>query len=261
MPCEVHYECSGAPDAPVIVLAGSLGTDLSMWDPQARALSTRFRVVRYDTRGHGASPAPPGPYAIADLGADLLALMDRLEIGRAALCGLSIGGMTAMWVAAHAPTRVERLALCCTSARFAPEASETYRSRAATVREQGGVEPIADAVLARWFTPAFAQANPDVIQRIRGALCSTSPEGYAGCCEALAALDLRAELARIVAPTLVLAGENDPATPPAHGRVIAEAIRGARLNTISHAAHLATVERAELVTALILGFMDPNEKE
>ena len=116
-------------------------------------------------------------------------------------------------------------------------------------------------MLARWFTPAFAQANPEVIERIRGVLCSTSPEGYAGCCEALAALDLRAELAQIVAPTLVLAGEDDPATPPAHGRVIAEAIRCARLNTISHAAHLATVERAELATALILGFMDPNEKE
>jgi 3-oxoadipate enol-lactonase len=260
VPCEVNFELSGAPDAPVVVLAGSLGTDLSMWDPQARALGNRFRVLRYDLRGHGASPIPPGPYGIADLGGDLLALMDRLEIERAALCGMSIGGMTAIWVAAHAPARVERLTLCCTSARFAPEACETYRSRAATVREQG-IEPIADSVLARWFTPAFAHANPELMQQMRGVLCSVSPEGYAACCEALAALDLRAELAQIVAPTLVLAGEEDPATPPAHGRVIAEAIHGARMTTVSNAAHLASIERAELVTAVILGFMDPNEKE
>src|SRR5262249_22934981 len=159
----------------------------------------------YDLRGHGSSQAPPGPYAIADLGEDLLALMDRLEIERAALCGVSIGAMTSIWVAAHAPERVRPLVLCCTAARFRPEAAELYRARAAPVREHT-VDAVADGALERWFTPTFREAQPDLMAHIRLGLTETSPEGYASCCEALAALDLHPVLGSISAPTLVIAG-------------------------------------------------------
>ena len=188
----------------------------------------------------------------------MIELLDRLEIERASLCGLSIGGMTSMWAAAHAPERVERLVLCCTSALLGPP--ESWHERAATVREQG-VGTIADAVLARWFTPGFATAHPAVIERMRGILSATSREGYAGCCEAIAAMDLRGDLPSITVPTLVIAGAEDPATPPEHGRLIAESIPGARFEVVSNAAHLASIERAELITTMILRFLSASEEE
>lgn len=256
--CALHHVLDGPSGAPVLVLTGSLGTNLSMWDPQARALAHRFRVLRVDIRGHGRSPVPPGPYTLAELGGDLVALLDRLQIERANLCGLSIGAMISLWVAAHAPGRVDRLIACCTSARFAPEAAAAYRERAARVRAEG-LEPIADGVLARWFTPAFAAHQPQTVAALRAGLVATPPEGYAGCCEALADLDLHPALPAVQAPTLVLAGEEDQATPPEHGRAIAEAIPGAELKLVPGAAHLASVERAELVCALILRFLDQEE--
>ncbi len=260
MPCDVHHELRGPERAPLLLLAGSLGTDMSMWDPQVEALGDRFRLLRYDLRGHGSSPAPAGPYSIADLGGDLLALLDRIRIERANICGLSIGAMAAMWVAAHTPERVQRLVLCCTSARFDDEVRATYRERAALAR-RGGLEPIADAVLSRWFTPSFMKTQPQAVERMRRVLIATSREGYAGCCEALAAMDLRSDLRSITAPTLVIAGQDDPATPPAHGKLIAENIAGARLSIVPHAAHLANIERAELLTALLMRFVDRNETE
>jgi 3-oxoadipate enol-lactonase len=252
MAVEVHHELSGPVDAPVLVLSGSLGTDMTMWDPQVGPLSARFRLLRYDQRGHGRSPVPPGPYSIAELGEDLLALLDRLEIERASLCGLSIGGMTAMWVAARAPERVRRLALLCTSAQLGPESM--WHERAETVRTQG-LEAIAQAGLERWFTEGFRREQPETVARLRASLCATPPEGYAGCCEAIAEMDLRGDLPSIAAPTLVIAGAEDPATPPAHGRLIAEAIPGAKFELVSPAAHLANLERAERVTELIVPFL------
>jgi 3-oxoadipate enol-lactonase len=257
---EVSYDLLGPEQAPVVVLSCSLGTDRSMWNPQIPALSERFRVLRYDLRGHGSSPAPPGPYAISDLGEDLLALLDELEIERATLCGVSIGAMTSIWAGAHAPDRVRRLVLCCTSARFSPEAADVYRARARTVREHG-VDVVADGALERWFTPGFREANPDLMSQIRRGLTSTSSEGYAGCCDALAAMDLRRDLGAINAPALVIAATDDPATPPEHGRLIADGIRGARFELIAGAAHLASIEKAEQVTQLILGFIDADEEE
>jgi 3-oxoadipate enol-lactonase len=226
-----------------------------MWDPQTPALAGSHRVGRYDQRGHGQSPATPGPYAISDLGDDLLALMDRLEIERASLCGVSIGAMTSIWVAANAPERVQRLVLCCTSARFGPEAADIYRARASTVREHT-VDAVADGALERWFTPGFREAQLELMAHIRKGLTDTSSEGYAGCCEALAALDLHPLLGSISAPTLVIAGSEDPATPPDHGRAIAGGVAGARFELIGGAAHLANIEKAELVTPLIAGFID-----
>ncbi|MBV9336312.1 MAG: 3-oxoadipate enol-lactonase [Solirubrobacterales bacterium] len=253
---ELNYELGGRDGAPVIAFTGSLGTDLTMWQPQSDRLGERFRTLRYDIRGHGASEVPPGPYSMDDLGSDLIALLDRLGVERASLCGLSIGGMIGMWVATHAPERVERLVLCCTSAQLGPP--ETWTERAAAVRA-GGVEAVADAVLARWFTSGFAAAEPAVIERMRRILTATPAEGYAGCCEAIAEMDLTRELPAITAPTLVVAGEEDPATPPEHGRRIAELIPAARFEAVSPAAHLATVERPDLTTAMILRFLSDEE--
>jgi 3-oxoadipate enol-lactonase len=248
---DVHHELTGPPEAPVVALSCSLGTDLTMWDPQMPALTERFRVLRYDIRGHGASPAPAGPYSIAELGGDLLALLDRLGLARVHLCGLSIGGMTGMWAAAHAPERIERLVLCCTTSFFDMEA--TYRERAAIARASG-LDALADAALERWFTAGFREANPDVIATIRANLVAVQPEGYAGCCEALATLDLREDLGAIRSPTLVIAAEHDPATPPDHGRRIADGIAGARYELVV-AAHLANIETADRVTDLIVGHL------
>jgi 3-oxoadipate enol-lactonase len=249
---ELNHEAGGRPDGPAIVFTGSLGTDLTMWKTQSDRLGERFRTIRYDIRGHGASSVPDGPYSIADLGSDLVALLDRVGIERASLCGLSIGGMISMWVAAHHPERVERLVLCCTSALLGPP--EGWHQRAATVRAEG-VEAIAEAVLERWFTPGFAGAHPALLEDMRARLVATPAEGYAGCCEAIAAMDLTGDLGAISAPTLVLSGADDPATPPVHGRRIAELIGGARFEVVSPAAHLATVERPDLTTAMILRFL------
>jgi 3-oxoadipate enol-lactonase len=253
---ELNYEWGPRPprpeDAPAIVFTGSLGTDLTMWQTQAERLGEHFRTLRYDIRGHGASPVPDPPYSISDLGSDLVALLDRLGIERASLCGLSIGGMLSMWVAAHHPERVERLVLCCTSAQLGPP--EAWYERVAAVRA-GGIESIADAVLARWFTPDFASKHPELIAQMRARLIATPREGYIGCCEAIAAMDLTGDLPQVTAPTLVLAGEQDLATPPEHGRRIAELIPGARFQTISPAAHIAAVERPDLTTAIILRFL------
>jgi 3-oxoadipate enol-lactonase len=249
---DLNYELAGRDGAPAIAFTGSLGTDLTMWRTQADRLGRRFHTLRYDIRGHGRSEVPPAPYSIADLGTDLIALLDRLGIERASLCGLSIGGMISMWVAAHHPERVERLVLCCTSAQLGPP--ENWHARVAAVKA-GGIESIAEAVLERWFTPAFASKHPNVIAQMRAQLIATPPEGYIGCCEAIAAMDLTGDLPSILAPTLVIAAEQDLATPPDHGRRIAELIPGARFETVSPGAHIATVERPDLTTAMILRFL------
>jgi 3-oxoadipate enol-lactonase len=247
---DVHHEVGGPADARVLVLSNSLGTDMRMWDPQVEALSRRFRVVRYDTRGHGRSPAPPGPYSIDDLGRDAVALLDRLGVERASICGVSLGGMTAMWLGAHAPERVDRLVPCCTSA-FLPPAS-AWAERAAMVREAGTTEVVADAVVARWLTPSGAERDPQLVAELRAMLAGIPPEGYASCCQVIEALDLREALPSIEAPTLVIAGADDPAIPVEHMRDIAGAVPAARLEVLEGAAHLANLERADAVTELVI---------
>jgi 3-oxoadipate enol-lactonase len=255
--CDVHHELSGPADGSVVVLSCSLGTDMSMWNPQATLLSERMRVLRYDLRGHGRSPVPNGPYSIADLGGDLLALLDRLGLARVSLAGVSIGGMTSIWTAAHAPERVARLIVCCSSAYLDPEGS--YRERAAAVREHG-VESIADAALGRWFTDGFTRAHPSVVQRMRDSLVATPAEGYAGCCEVLAEMDLCNELASVRAPTLVVSAREDPATPPEHGRLSADGIPGARFEVVEDAAHLANLQQPEVVGELIERHLTEQEQ-
>jgi 3-oxoadipate enol-lactonase len=239
----------GPDEAPVLVLSNSIGSDWRMWDGLVPALTARFRVLRYDQRGHGDSEVPQGPYTIADLAGDLVGLLDELGIDRPHLAGLSLGGMTGMWLAAHEPSRVDRLALLCTSALLGPE--QMWLDRAALVRAKG-TEVIADAAVRRWLTEEFIAEQPDVAVWCRAMLVGTPDEGYAGCCEAIAAMDLRADLPAITAPTLVIAGADDPATPPAHAEIIAAGIAGARPHVIPHAAHLATVEQPSAITDLLL---------
>jgi 3-oxoadipate enol-lactonase len=249
MTVEVHFEVSGVDGAPVVVLSNSLGTTLHMWDDQVAVLSEHFQVLRYDQRGHGKSPVPQGPYAVPELGADLLRLLDRLELDRVHYAGLSLGGMTGMWLAAHAPERIDRLALLCTSAYLPP--AEGWHDRAKTVRAAGTVA-VADASLRRWFTPEWLAAHPDTGAKFHQMISGLAAEGYAGCAEAIATMDERADLAAITAPALVIAGIDDPATPPDHGERIAAGIAGARLEVLDHARHLANVERADTVTSLLL---------
>ncbi|HEV8163399.1 MAG TPA: alpha/beta fold hydrolase, partial [Actinomycetota bacterium] len=186
MTVEVPHKVEGPDDAPVLVLSNSIGSTSAMWDPQIPALSERFRIVRYETRGHAGAPVPDGPYAIGDLGADVVALLDRLGVERAHFAGLSLGGMTGMWLGVNAPERVDRLALLCTSAMLARDVD--WPARAQLVREQG-TGAIAQATVERWFTPSFIEANPDVTVRMRALIENTPAEGYAGCAEAIGAMD------------------------------------------------------------------------
>src|SRR5205085_944703 len=188
------------------------------WEPQVPALGRTHRVVRYDMRGHGGSPVPPSPYTIADLGGDVVALLDRLGIERASLVGVSLGGMVSMWLAANRPERIDRLVLCSTAPYLGPP--EAWAERAALVLDEGA-EAVADAVVARWFSAEYAAAHPDVVGAVRADLAATPAEGYAACCGALEHMDLRADLARIAAPTLVIVGADDPVTTPALMRPIA----------------------------------------
>jgi 3-oxoadipate enol-lactonase len=249
---EVDYTLDGPEDAPVVVLSNSLGATRAMWDPQLPALAERFRVVTYDTRGHGTSPAPAGPYALDDLVDDLVALLDRLGAERAHVAGLSLGGMVGMRLAAREPSRVHRLAVLCTSAKANPQG---FLDRAAAVRT-GGTAPLAPAIVSRWLTPGYAAAHPDLVARLEAMVAGADDDGYAACCEVVAHLDLRADLARIGAPTLVISGAEDPALPPEHQRVIAEGIPGAELLTVSPGAHLANLEQPLQVTGALLGHFD-----
>ena len=245
----LHHRLDGPEDAPPLLLCNSLGTTLEMWDPQVPALSTRFRLVRYDRRGHGRSAVPPGPYSIDELGRDAVVLLDELGIERASFCGMSIGGVVGMWFASEAPERVDRLVLCCTAPSFPPR--EQWLDRAATVRANG-VAAVAEAALDRWFTPSA----PESLRQTFGTmLTGTSAEGYAGCCEALAEADLSDRLAAIEAPTLVVNGAEDPVAPPDAGARLAASIPGARHVTIPEAAHIASAEQPSAFTQHVLAHL------
>lgn len=249
MSVDLNYQQHGDAQAPAVVLLGSLGSDNTMWQPQLRPLATRFRVIAVDHRGHGKSPAPAGPYTVADLGQDVLALLDSLGVESAHLVGLSLGGAVAQWIAARHPDRVDSLSLLATSAAFAPP--EPWAERARAVRTDG-VAAIAPTVVGRWFTPALAERDPELVARHVAMVAATPDEGYAACCDALAAWDGRPDLARISAPTLVIAGAQDPSTPPAVGAEIASGIAVSELRVVDPAAHLLNVEQAGAVTKLLL---------
>lgn len=250
---QVHAVVTGRPDGPAVVLSNSLGSTHRMWDAQIAALEERFRVVRYDTRGHGASPVPPGPYSIDELADDVIGLLDRLDIERAHLVGLSLGGMTMMRVAARNPERVNRLALLCTAAYLPP--AQGWTDRAALVRADG-TSAVAAAVVQRWFTPGYLAANTEAQQGYEAMVAATPTEGYAACCEAIAAMDQRAELSSIIAPTLAIAGADDPATPPDLLRDIVDAVPHGRLLVVPDSAHLANAEQPGIITPALLEHLE-----
>ncbi|MEU8781948.1 3-oxoadipate enol-lactonase [Streptomyces sp. NPDC048637] len=249
-----HYIVDGPEDAPPLLLGPSLGASLAVWEPQLPSLAQHHRVIRWDLPGHGGTPtgvldAGPTPTTtVPGLARLVLALADSLGVDRFAYAGISLGGAVGSWLAAHHPERIASLALICSSARFGEPAG--WQDRAALVRE-AGIGPIAEAAVSRWFTPAFA-GSPQAAALIEALRRSVAPAGYAACCDALAAFDLRAGLARITAPTLVVAGLADPATPPAHARELAAGIADADLLELSGAAHLANVERPAPVLAALL---------
>ena len=245
----LHCADDGPRDAPVLVLLGSLGSTLAMWEPQL-ALAGPFRVIRVDHRGHGGSSAPPGPYAMPELAADVVALLDELGLDRVAFCGLSLGGMVGLYLGSEHPERLTTLALCCTSAHFPDRGPWDDRI---TAVEAGGTGGIADAVVSRWFTPAWGAEHPDVVTALRDQIADTSDTGYLGCCQAIAAWDHRERLAAVAVPTLVIGGADDRSTPvDPHARTIADGIPGARLEILP-GAHIVTIESAEHATRLISG--------
>lgn len=247
----MFYCYDGPPDGPLLVLSHSLGTDHSMWEPQIPAFAQVFRVLRYDSRGHGASAVPPGPYTIGELGQDVLDLYDALGIGQAHFCGLSMGGMVGMWLAANAPERVERLVLCNTAARLGPP--QLWDARIEGIRA-GGMAAIAPAVVARWFTAAFMRGSPEVIAQMEQIMANIPAEGYIACCEAIRDMDQRAILPNIRAKTLVIAGELDVSTPPSDGHFLASSIPDATYVELA-AAHISNIEAADSFTGVVLRFL------
>ena len=247
----IHYSLEGPAGAPVVLFSNSLGTSLSMWDEQAAALRAHFRVLRYDTRGHGLSSVRPGPYSIAQLGGDVLGLLDHLGLQRVHMCGLSMGGITAMWLAIHHPQRLDRLVLANTAAYIGPPNGWTERAAAV---ERDGVGPIAAAVVARWLTPDYAASHGAQVVRLVGMLAATPPAGYAACCLAVRDNDLRGEVGAIGAPTLVISGSADLPTPPADGRYLAAQIAGARYAELP-AAHLSNQQCPAQFTSLLKEFL------
>ncbi len=231
---------TGAPDAPAILFSNSLGTTHRMWDEVVALLSADFRCLRYDTRGHGASTHDGQPFAIADLAEDVVALLDHLGLGSVHFAGLSLGGMTGQALAIHHPERLRSLTLMATSAHMPTQAS--WAERAALVRKEG-TAAIVEATLQRWFTPAFVQTGSPALRRVRDEFVAIDRSGYAACCEAIGAMDLRPQLAAIRTPTAIIAGREDPATPVAMMEVIAASVAGATLSVLPEAAHLLAVEQ------------------
>lgn len=248
---KLHYQLDGDASLPVLVLSNSLGTSFEMWQPQMAALTKHFRVLRYDTRGHGQSAVTEGPYRIAQLGSDVIALLDHLGLQRVHFCGLSMGGITGMWLALHHADRLQKLVLCNTAAYIGPP--ENWTNRAAAV-ERDGVASIAAAVVDKWLTPDFAAQQPELVQHLRAMLGATDARGYAANCLAVRDSDLRADIGRITTPTLVIAGLGDIPTPPADGRYLADTIPGAEYVEL-YAAHLSNLQQVDGFNQAVVKFL------
>jgi 3-oxoadipate enol-lactonase len=256
---DVHLASSleGPDGAPVVILANPIGTRRAIWDAQARVLRGRYQLLRFELRGHGEpgarSDAPPGSYSIGELGTDVLGLMREHGIATAAYCGISIGGMIGLWLAANAPERITSLVVCCAALTPMPS-RQAWLDRAALVRS-GGMAAISEMIPPRWFTPDFIAREPAAVSFVLDMLLGTDPGGYAGCGEAIAAMDLRPALGSIKAPTLVIAGAEDQAAPPWQGAMTAIGIPGSRLKVIRGASHLAPYQTPGPVTDAILAHL------
>jgi 3-oxoadipate enol-lactonase len=249
--CVIHVEVAGPERAPTLMLSNSLGTDLHMWDEQVAPFTHHFRLVRYDRRGHGRSNVPKGPYAMQHFGRDVLAILDGLGIERVHWCGLSMGGMVGQWLGAHAPHRIDKLILSSTACYYADKTIWEQRLKFA---RSNGIAPVAAATMERWFSKDFREANPAVIARMTEMFVKTNLEGYLGCCAAIRDMDHRAMLAKIAAPTLVIAGRLDVGTPPPLNEFIRDHIAGAQLVTLE-AGHISNVEQPQAYTDAVLGFL------
>ncbi|PMX27643.1 MULTISPECIES: 3-oxoadipate enol-lactonase [unclassified Pseudomonas] len=251
---DLNYQLDGPADAPVLLLCNSLGTDLHMWDAQLPAFAERFRVLRYDTRGHGRSLVSAGPYSIEQLGHDVLALLDALNITRVSFCGLSMGGLIGQWLALNAPERIQRLVLCNTAAKIGN--ADVWNPRIDTVLAGGeqAMRDLRDASVSRWFTAAFASAEPARVEPVVGMLALTSPQGYAANCAAVRDADFSEQIAAIGAPTLIVCGTADAVTTPEHGRFMQARIAGAELVEFE-AAHLSNVQACDAFSQKVLGFL------
>jgi 3-oxoadipate enol-lactonase len=249
--CRLRYEISGRSDRPALLFSNSLGTTHELWRPQAEAVSSAFRIVRYDTRGHGESDAPAGPYSIEMLGLDAVAILDAAQVDRAHVCGLSLGGLTAMWLGVYAPERVRSIVLASTAARIGN--SMMWEERIVQVLG-AGVRSIADAAMGRWFTAGYRAQHPEVVAVYHEMLRNTSATGYAACCEALRDADLRAAIGKIRVPALIIAGHHDPVTPPSDAEDMRARIPNSRVSLLE-AAHIANVEQAEAFDDLLIEFI------
>lgn len=246
----IHWRVDGPPYAPALLCSNSLGSDLDLWRPQLAALRA-YRIIRYDTRGHGRSSAMPGPYDLDLLGQDAVAVLDAAGAKRADFLGISLGGLTGMWLGLRAPERVRKLVLANTGAKIGT--TESWNQRIEAVRSQG-LAAIADSVLARWFTPEFTATGAGILAQIRATFIATPAEGYIACCEALRDADLRDQIAGIRAPVLVVTGAGDLSTPPALGELVRDRIAGARLVSLA-TAHISNVEQPDAFNRAVLDFL------
>jgi 3-oxoadipate enol-lactonase len=250
----IHYELSGPNEAPVLVLSHALGTNLTLWDQQVEALRGSFRLLRYDSRGHGRSPADQGPYTISLLAFDVLSLLDELGIGKAHFCGISMGGLVGQYLAVHHPERIASLILSNTAARIGTP--EKYDRRIREVRK-GGMPAVLDEVVEGWFSARFRSAQPSIIASLANILKATSPEGYIGCCQAIRDADLSDLIEQVNAPALIIAGTEDQATPLAASRFLHQKIRNSQLITLE-CAHLACAEAEAEFTDQLNRFLTTN---
>ena len=249
---QINYQTFGDAAKPALVFSNSLGTNFKMWQPQIDFFQQDFFVICYDTRGHGASSAPQGPYSIDQLGQDVVNLLDHLNIEKAAFCGISMGGLTGQWLAINRPERFNQVVVCNTAAKIGQE--QAWNDRAALVREQG-LQPIASTAASRWFTEPFIQSNTAVVESLSNDLGAGSPEGYASCCEALAKADLREKLKTITVPTLVVAGLQDPVTTIADGEYMVEHIPNSQLFKID-ASHISNIEQPRVFNYILNQFLN-----
>ena len=235
---QINYQTFGDATKPALIFSNSLGTNFKMWQAQIDFFQQDFFVICYDTRGHGASSAPQGPYSIDQLGQDVVNLLDHLNVEKAAFCGISMGGLTCQWLAIHRPELFNQVVVCNTASKIGQE--QAWNDRAALVREQG-LQPIASTAASRWFTEPFIQSNATVVNNLQNDLAAGSAEGYASCCEALAKADVREQLKDITVPVLVVAGQQDPVTTVVDGQFMVERIANSQLFEIN-ASHISNVE-------------------